>query len=162
MRRRWISIGAASLLGVVSAVAAAAAPETPEARWNAVAACGSRNDERQRHACVDDVLRQAGVLNAEQDRRDERQRFGREPAPPPPPKIDEPDRLGAKLTDIAEGRNGFLTLTTDDGTVWRQTEAREDAQRPKAGQTLNIRKALSGTYLCQIENRAVFRCTRSR
>lgn len=158
--RRSVLLTLASLMASIAPAASAADMSTPEARWNAVASCGSRTDERARHACVDDVMRKAGVLGVEQERRDERQRFGRDPAPAV--KSDEPDTMQLKIGTVTEGRDGSLTLTTEDGVMWRQTETRPAAQRPKAGQTLTVRKAMMGSFLCQVESTALFRCARSR
>lgn len=147
------------------ALAATAANETPasspEARWNAVVACAARPDERQRHQCVDEVLRQSGVLTDAQDQRDQRQRFGRD-AVTPATRTTEPESLAFELAAVSESRDGRLTFTTRDGTVWRQTESREFAQTPRAGQTLTVHRGLLGNFLCDIDGRSAFRCSRSR
>jgi hypothetical protein len=146
-RHRAVRRRLALVLAGLAALPAVSAEPGPEARWNAVVACASRAD-RDRHACVDGVLRDAGVLGAAAA-------SGAKDAP-------DPDVGKFTLGAVAEARNGFLTLTTEQGAVWRQTETRPPAPTPRAGQTLTVRKGLTGSPLCQVEGAAVFRCTRSR
>jgi hypothetical protein len=157
-RFAW-ALAAATMIDTAAAMDAAGT--SPEARWTAVVACADRPDERQRHACVDDVLRRAGVLTDAQEQRDQRQRFGRD-AVPSAPKSEEPDSIDLVLASVSEGRDGRLVLTTRDGTVWRQTESRVFAQTPAAGQTLTVNKGAIGNFLCQVNGRSPFRCARSR
>jgi len=60
--------------------------------WQAIVACAERDGgPAARHACMDDVLRAAGVLNAEREIAAQRESFGERagqrgaPPPPPPP-----------------------------------------------------------------------------
>ena len=46
--------------------------------WAAVAACAAVDAAEQRHQCVDDVLRRAGLLSAERVAEAARQEFGRD------------------------------------------------------------------------------------
>ena len=170
-----------TVLSVVALVAlsgttAHGADPTAESRWNAVAACGSNLDERQRHACVDDVLRRAGVLTAEQEQRDQRQRFGLNatsprpgavtpPGAPDPDAATEPpvaDKVEVKIAAVAESRDGKLVLTTEDGSVWRQIDSGLIRRTPEPGQTLSISKAALGSFLCSLGGKAAFHCRRSR
>lgn len=146
---------------VASAAAMDDAGTSPESRWNAIVACADRPDERQRHACVDDVLRRAGVLTEAHEERDQRQRFG-STAVPSPPKRAEPDSIELVIASVSEGRDGRLVLTTRDGAVWRQTESRVFAQTPAAGHTLTVHKGAIGNFLCEVNGRSPFRCARSR
>ncbi len=139
-----VTVACATPVAAMAAIDAA----SPEARWNAVVACADRPDERARHACVDDVLRRAGVLTDAQEQRDQRQRFGRDPAAAAA-KVDEPESIELELTAVSESRDGRVTLTTRDGTVWRQTESKSFAQTPAPGQTLTVHKGALGNFLCE-------------
>jgi hypothetical protein len=151
--------GLGVLLVLAPLLASASEAASPEARWNAVVACAQRADERQRHACVDEVLRDAGVLTPEQKQREERQRFGRVTTPAATP---EPEALEVTIAAAAEGRDGRWTFTTQDGTVWRQSESRSFPVTPVAGQKLTVHKATLGSFLCLIDGKFPFRCARSR
>ena len=161
-RSRRFAFGSLVAVAMVASAAAMDATGTsPEARWTAVVACADRPDERQRHACVDDVLRRAGVLTDAQEQRDQRQRFGRD-AVPSAPQGPEPESIELVLASVSEGRDGRLLLTTRDGAVWRQTESRVFAQTPAAGQTLTVHRGAIGNFLCEVNGRSPFRCARSR
>jgi hypothetical protein len=153
------SPGFGLVLVLLPLLASAADGASPEARWNAVVACAGRSDERERHACVDEVLRRAGVLTAAQDERDERQRFGRKAAPPAEA---ETEAVNVRIQAASEGRDGRWSFTTEDGAVWRQTEDRNFAVTPQAGHTLTINKGMLGSFLCEVNGKSPFRCARSR
>lgn len=89
MRQGFMSRAAATLATVVATVSAWGAGDDA-ARWAQVRDCAARGDSAARHACVDEVLRAAGVLTPEAEAREQRQRFGLERAAPrtaatPPP-----------------------------------------------------------------------------
>ena len=151
----------AALTASVAATAADAIAATPEAGWNAIVACADRADERQRHACIDDVLRGAGVLTDAQQQRDRRQRFGGVVADPEAAAA-EPDTIDVEVASVSESRDGRFTFTTRDGATWRQIESRIFALTPAAGQTLTIQKAALGSFLCTLNGRSPFRCSRTR
>ena len=138
------------LLALVTQGAMAQTATTPEARWNAVAACATRADDRTRHACVDQVLHQAGLLEAEAVARPET-------APP-----EMPERFEAQVAVVGKGSDGRITITTTDGAVWRQTETVELRFDPVVGQTIEIRKAALGSSLCVLPRNPAYRCRRTR
>ena len=151
---RWMA--ATALLPVAQAHAADLA--SPEARWNAVAACAASADERERHACIDGVLRDAGVITREVEKRDERQRFGSDRTQQKAP---EPEAMALTLASVTQARDGKLTLTTEDGAVWRQIESMDVLITPRPGQILTVHRASFGSFLCQVSTKT-FRCSRSR
>ena len=153
------------LAGLLALPAPGAAPD----RWSDVVACAKRSaDERARHDCVDDVLRGAGVLGEEQQRREQRLRFGRNGAvesrvaDAPASAAAEPDMLEMTLSAVTEARDGKLVVTTQEGAVWRQTDDKIITPTPAAGQAIVVRKATLGSFFCQVNGRAGFRCARSR
>jgi hypothetical protein len=144
-------------------VVAAASPVTAESGWNDVAACATHTGSRARHACLDEVLRRAGLLSAEREQKEKRQSFGLdESVAATAPERPAGERVAATLAAVRETGDGKLILTTDDGAVWRQIESDRPQQTPRAGQRLEIRKASLGSFLCAVEQTLAFRCARSR
>ncbi len=152
----------------VCALANAQSAGTAEANWNAVTACASKPDERSRHTCVDDVLRQAGVLSAERQAKERRARFGVDtPAvaqPAPGATAVEPvdERVEVQLANVTVTRDAKLIVTTTDGVTWVQRDSDAVRPTPAAGDTMVIRKALLGSFICSVRGSDGFRCSRGR
>lgn len=76
-------------LAAVAATPAAGAETDAATGWAAVAGCAQQVTERARHSCLDQVLRDAGLLTPEMSERQERLTFGlgntAVPAPPAQP-----------------------------------------------------------------------------
>jgi pyruvate/2-oxoglutarate dehydrogenase complex dihydrolipoamide acyltransferase (E2) component len=81
-------------------------PSNAERGWSSVARCAQEDSERARHTCLDQVLRDAGLLTDEMHARQQRRAFGlddqRVPASPPTPPSTTPDVSGA--TDAPPAR----------------------------------------------------------
>lgn len=84
-------LAGASLLAI-GAVAFAQDTVPPEQRWAQVVACVAQGSSEGRHACIDAVLRAAGVLDPVQEQAQQRAEFGRterdlraQPTPSPSP-----------------------------------------------------------------------------
>jgi hypothetical protein len=81
--------GVAAMLAAATALAAEGGSDA-EAGWAAVTRCAQQDTERARHDCVDQVLRDAGVLTPELRARQQQRAFGLDratspvPAAPPP------------------------------------------------------------------------------
>jgi hypothetical protein len=125
-----------------------------ELAWKAVTVCAALSDEQSRHACVDSVLRAAGLLTAEREAKEQRDKFGL--------KDQAADRLEVQASRVTQTHDRKLIITTTDGAIWRQTEGGEILPLPKAGDPITIRKASLGSHVCQVRNTLAFRCTRSR
>ena len=153
--------------------------------WAAVAACAAVDSAEQRHQCVDDVLRRAGLLSAERVAEAARQEFGRdgraeaprgaerrqESAPAPaapaaaavaaaptrPADIDEVATTVASVRTVGYRR---LVVTTAEGSVWQQTEAESFTTTPKAGDPFVIQRAAFNSYRCRFGNSSRYRCER--
>ena len=151
--------------------------------WSAITDCAAAPSAEQRHQCMDDVLRRTGLLSdarvAEEARRD----FGRDapsrPAPPPPPapvsasasapasastpeaSAVETDRLVTTIASV--GTTGYrrLRVTTAEGSVWEQTEAKSFNSSPKVGDTFEVEHAALGSYRCRFARSSRYRCQRA-
>jgi hypothetical protein len=81
--------GLVMALAAAGAMPAAGAQTDAATGWAAVAGCAQQVTERARHSCLDQVLRDAGLLTAEMTARQERSNFGlgntAAPVPPAPP-----------------------------------------------------------------------------
>ena len=86
MTRTIVWCGALAL-GLHAAAGLAQVPQAPPsagdaaAGWRAVVQCAAIGSAEQRHACLDDALRRAGVLSAEREAQARRDSFGREVEP---------------------------------------------------------------------------------
>jgi hypothetical protein len=135
---------------------------TPEAGWAAITKCAALADEDARHACSDDVLRDAGLLPAKSTER--RKRFGlqRQPDRSAPPAANVSEQLEVTLARVEQSGDGKLVLTTTDGAVWRQVESDAIRPAPAQGQTMSISKTSFGGFMCEARKRIAFRCFRLR
>ena len=94
-----LALGLHAAAGLAQSLPAAQAAGDAEAGWRAVAQCAEVGAAGRRHACLDDVLRRAGLLKPEREAQARREDFGRpaeaksartvprvvQPAPPPAP-----------------------------------------------------------------------------
>jgi hypothetical protein len=178
--------------GVLAAAATAPAAETAtgaEAGWAAVTGCAQQDTERARHDCLDQVLRDAGLLTPELRARQQQRAFGLEqsatPAPAAPQPVapptstapsaqvagplpakpvaeSPPDRIEVEVASVITSRDGKLVVTTTDGAVWRQTESLTNYRLPAAGERMTIRRGALGGYLCTPSSKLSWRCARDR
>jgi hypothetical protein len=85
----WYAGGLFVAWATAATTPAAGAQTDAATGWAAVAGCAQQVTERARHSCLDQVLRDAGLLTAEMTARQERSNFGlgntATPAPPAPP-----------------------------------------------------------------------------
>jgi len=190
-------LASAAVTAVLTLTAVSLSAQTPpamnaESGWSAIGLCAVRSNERARHACIDDVLRQAGLLTPQAEAGERRRQFGLEggaaaapvepPAPPvaaPPiaaPKIAAPpdaplppkpeaasgDRLELEIATAITGLDDKAVLTTTDGAVWQQTDSDTIQRLPRARDRFTVRKASLGSYLCTLPSKITFRCRRTR
>jgi hypothetical protein len=157
-----------------------------QAKWDAITKCAPLVDDGARHACLDDVLRKAGLMPDAARAAASRQRFGL-PAPavsvasvaapvvaapvaaaPAAPvaaqsaKRAPEELIQVTLAGVKRGGDGTLVLNTTEGAVWRQIEAADLHPEPVAGDTLTITHTIFGGYMCQSKKWIVFRCVRTR
>lgn len=181
--------GMAAMLAT-SATMAASDPGS-EAGWAALKRCAQQDGERARHACVDKLMTDTGLLTPQAREQEQQRAFGLPSSAPlsapvvaPPPKVPvaaadavpkpaippptppagpvAPDRVEVQIASVASTHDGKLIITTTDGAVWRQTENLANPRLPEAGQTMIIRKGSLGAYLCTPPSKLSWRCARTR
>jgi hypothetical protein len=182
----------AAIVALIGLTATAALAQTEsrmsaEEGWSSIARCAEEDTARARHACVDRVLREAGLLTTEMRARQARQAFGLENEPvrpqarstlasnetpasagsgasdPDPASPEMPDRVEVELASVSKAADGRLLVTTTDGAVWRQTESVTIPKPPVAGDRMTIRKGALGGYRCTlVSTRLTYRCVRTR
>lgn len=178
----------AQLPGVAFAQAGSAA----EAGWTKMIRCAAIGDDKARHSCTDDALREAGLLTDETKATAKRKAFGlqkpvpapaiaRAPAPAPAPaqgaavappeKVanptpTQPGKESSEQLEVTlakvEQAGGKIVLTTTDGAVWQQVESDSIRQLPVQGQVMKIEAGSLGGFLCHSSKYVWFRCYRSR
>jgi hypothetical protein len=128
-----------------------------QAEWGAITNCASLVDDGARHACLDDVLRKAGLMP-------EAAPVAAAPAAPvaaPRAKRAPEELIQVTLAGVKRGADGTLVLNTTEGAVWRQIEAAALNPEPVAGDTVTIKHTIFGGYMCQSKKWIVFRCLRT-
>ena len=126
-----------TLAAAMLAFSAAAAGQDTPAVVTAVYQCRTLTDDVSRLACFDKA---AAALEQAQTART--LVFGDEDAFP----RFEGTELKGKIVDVRPNRAGQYVLTMPDGTRWLQTEWTKFMFDPKAGDTILIRKGLTGSY----------------
>lgn len=154
-------------------------------RWAQVAACGNERSIEARHACVDSVMRAAGVLDPELETAINRENFGRSERSAPqssaasvaaaavdysqpsevgvPPQSSPP--LNGIMTRVAFARlsgSRRLVVTTTEGAVWRQTDTGSIRRLPREGESFEVREGALGSYRCTFNDMTTFRCERRK
>jgi len=177
----------ATALGATAIAVQAQDTLSPADRWAQVAACAAQGNPERRHACVDGILRAAGVLDPVREQAQQRAEFGRterdlrEPEtpapvpvpvappvtvaapPPPPPAPPVPERIDSISTTIAAarvGNNGRLLVATAEATVWRQLDGEAFRVAPSPGTAFAVQRGALGSYICTVGRSNSFRCAR--
>ena len=171
--RIWIGVGLAAL-SIPAAGAAQPTGRDAASNWSAIAACGAIDNADKRHACMDDVLRQAGVLTEARIARNTRQEFGRQPKPAKaakPARVqraeaarsrpEEIDQLVTTVKSVSYVGYRQLRVVTTEGSVWDQTQTAEFNMEPSPGDGFSIEKASLGSYLCRFGRSKSYRCKRA-
>jgi len=158
--------------------------------WAKMVKCAAIADDQARHACTDDVFREAGLITEETKAAAKRKDFGlqKKPEPlaaaaaavqapasaaapasapaslPPPPRKEKaaPEKLEVTLAKVEQGGDGKLVLTTTDGAVWHQVESNGNSAMPKQGGTMQIEAKSLGGFVCAPSKYVSFRCYRSK
>ncbi|MEJ0038914.1 MAG: hypothetical protein WDO68_23090 [Gammaproteobacteria bacterium] len=146
-----------------------------EAGWAKMTRCAAIGDDKARHTCTDEALREAGLLTEETKAAAKRQTFGlQKPAPSPAAapviaasaapqsKKEESEQLDVTLAKVEEGGDGKLVLTTTEGAVWRQVESETIRLVPAQGQAMKIEMRSLGGFMCRPSKYVSFRCYRSK
>ncbi len=67
--------------------------------------------------------------------------------------------INATITSVAETSSGGLLISLSSGARWAQTDA-DYVNRPKAGQTVTIRRGTMGGYIAKVGTGRAFRARR--
>jgi hypothetical protein len=176
-------------------LATATSAQTPAldagAGWRAIAECARIGNAEQRHACMDGVIRKAGLLDPTREAEAARSDFGRDgrsqqpraanppSAPAPSPAAAQrpkplqaevthaekagsaPDRLRTTVRSAQLAGNRRLTVVTADGAVWQQTQSEEFHVLPSPGDSFTVERGGLGGYRCTFGRSSVYRCRRA-
>jgi hypothetical protein len=158
-----------------------------DAGWAAMKRCAAIAEDKARHACTDDVLREARLLGVAVQAKpaveprsavqptptvqstpavqsppaNAHKDFGLPPTPAPKPQPSE-SKLEVTLASVTQAGDGKLVMTTTDGATWRQVESEPIRPMPAEGQTMVIARKSLGGFMCESANRVAFRCYRTR
>jgi hypothetical protein len=174
--RTLLGIGIAVTFAPMAAHAQADATDV-SSNWAAIADCAGADAPEQRHQCMDDVLRRAGLLSDQRVAQEARRDFGRaapaRPAPTPPPapaaaSASAPapqatvtaDKLATTIASVRTIGYRRLRVTTADGSVWDQAEAETFNSSPKVGDSFEIERGALGSYRCRFARSNRYRCER--
>lgn len=166
----------AGLAAAFVPLAAHAQAGTAEAgrNWAAIEDCAAAASSEQRHRCMDDVLRRAGLLSDARIAQEARRDFGRDaPTRPAPPSASAAasasasestagtDRLATTIASVQTIGYRRLRVTTAEGSVWDQTEDKTFNSSPRVGDTFEVEQASLGSYRCRFARSVRYRCERA-
>jgi hypothetical protein len=141
--------------------------------WAAMAECGAIRNADRRHACMDDVLQQAGVLSGAQVAQEVREEFGKENRPAPvaaprsqpaqasaaPARTAPLDEIVSTVATVRAIGYHRVRVTAADGSVWDQTQD-EDLLEPRQGERFSVERGSMNSFLCQVGRSSRYRCQR--
>lgn len=175
---RAAGLGGGALL-LVAGAALAQGTGDPAQNWSKVAACAQLDRAEKRHACVDAVLRDAGLLDRAREASQQRQSFGEperprerpQPAParhaPAPAPSPAPGSTAPELQQIAttvsrafDPGNRLMVIVTADGQIWQQSESKDLGLPPPPGTVFTVEKGALGSFTCRVAKGRSFRCRR--
>jgi hypothetical protein len=164
----------------VATMAHGQTPSVAEAGWAKMTRCATLGEDRARHTCTDNALREAGLLTEETKAAARRKTFGLQKPEPiaaaaaearapegaassaPKAKKEQNQQVEVKLAKVEQGGDRKLVLTTTDGAVWHQVESGAVRQMPKEGETMKIEARSLGGFMCEPSKYVSFRCYRSK
>lgn len=141
--------------------------------WTAITECGTISDAERRLACMDNVLRRAGIETAAASEQELPAQARSEAAAPPlsasapVPSPAQPRRPQTATnreeltTTIASVRTlGYqkVLVTTSDGSTWEQTEAKSFLTPPKLGDAFSVEPAAMNSFRCRFNQSSRYRC----
>jgi hypothetical protein len=185
MRKTILGMGTLALLAPAPALPQAGQGEA-EQNWAAIARCAAIDQADERHACMDQVIRRAGLLSEARVAQAARQEFGNEnraepertaPAAPPAPtpaaapaetqvasprpaRAAELDELVTTVVSAQVRGDRRLVVTTAEGSVWEQTQSESFRNTPEAGSRFAIERTSLGGFRCSFERSSHYRCRR--
>ena len=126
--------------------------------------CANITDAAQRHACFDALVPELKQISEAE--------FG---APAVKPSAltapigaaqaakaapAEPDQVTLKVSAITRATDGSMSFTMENGQVWRQSDAKTLGGFGKGPWTAEVRKAMGGSFLLQVNGGGAIRVKR--
>jgi len=145
-----------------------------EAAWSAITQCARIAKDSDRHVCLDDALRNAGLMSAHPtaapvaqtpdsvsptQSKERPTDYGLQPKTSREPAIPRTLQVTLKRVDHADGK---LFLTTTEDAIWRQVESAPVFPEPTEGQTMTVEKGSFGGFFCVLSKYVSFRCYRAK
>ncbi len=175
---RFVAALAVGSTCVAAAMAAAAKPNLTASRTavaQAISDCRKVADGTARLDCYDkaaDAFEQAQaagqviVMDRAQVREVKQQAFGFNMPSlnlfNRGPKEEKVDKVSVTLASAHQDPTGKWVMTTDAEAVWRQIDDAELYNPPHAGSVVAIRRAMLGSFFCNVDGQSAIRCTRSQ
>lgn len=78
------------------------------------------------------------------------------------PKEEKVDKITVTLASAHQDPTGKWVMTTDANAVWRQIDTDQLYNPPHAGSVVAIRRAMLGSFFCNVDGQSAIRCTRSQ
>jgi hypothetical protein len=156
-----------------------------DAAWSAITLCARIAKDSDRHVCLDDALRNAGLMPAHPtaapvpaagttslagaaapaalapdsaspaQSKESRTDFGLQPKTSREPAVARTLQVTLKRVDQTDGK---LLLTTTEGAIWKQVESMSVWPVPTGGQTMTIERGSFGAFFCEPSKYVSFRC----
>ncbi len=171
--RPWIA--AAALAALTGGLAMAASPPVPARApvIQSVLDCRKVEDTAQRLACYDKAVDTVAKADASGDLvtvdRDQRRTLRRQAYGFNLPslnmfdrgeKVEENERLTAKVASASQDKNGRWVVRLDDGAVWAHTDDSTLYPGPRPGSTAVVRKGSLGSFFMNIDGKEDFKAAR--
>ena len=140
---------------ILAAVAAMAAPAAMAQTdlMGRVVACAGIEEAAKRHACFDGLTPELRGTNVKELTE---KSFGSAEAAKP----STPDKVTLQVESVSRAANGLVTFTMENGQVWTQSENKQLGSYNKGPWTAEIRKAMGGSFLMQINGGGSIRVKR--
>ena len=142
---------------ILAAIAVMAAPAAMAQTdlMGRVVACAGLDDAEKRHACFDVLTPELRGTNVKELAE---KSFGSAEAAKPT----TPDKVTLQVSSVSRAADGLVTFTMENGQVWTQAENRQLGSYNKGPWTAEIRKAMGGSFLMQINGGGSIRVKRIR
>ncbi len=136
-----------------AAVLAAPAAMAQTDLMGRVVACAGLEEAEKRHACFDVLTPELRGTNVKALAETS---FGSAEAAKPV----TPDKVTLQVSSVSRAADGLVTFTMDNGQVWTQAENKQLGSYNKGPWTAEIRKAMGGSFLMQVNGGGSIRVKR--
>ena len=128
--------------------------------------CANITDAAQRHACFDALVPELKQISEAQFGAPEVKQsaltapVGAVAAASAAKPAAEPDKVTLQISSVSRAADGLVTFTMENGQVWTQTENKQLGSYNKGPWTAEIRKAMGGSFLMQVNGGGSIRVKR--